>query len=100
MVLINKERMYEIIRKPIVTEKSTMLSSHNQVVFEVSIDAEKAEIKNAIESLFKVNVKSVKTLIQDGKVKVFKGKVGKRKKIKKAVVVLKEGQTIDLSTGV
>ncbi len=100
MVLINKERMYEIIRKPIVTEKSTMLSSHNQVVFEVSIDAEKNEIKNAVESLFKVKVKSIKTLIKDGKVKVFKGKIGKRKKIKKAIVVLQSGQTIDLSTGV
>lgn len=100
MVVSNKERLYEVIRRPIVTEKTTSLSSNNQVVFEVSMDSEKAQIKEAIEFIFKVSVKNVKTLIQDGKVKVFRGKLGKRKKIKKAIVTLNEGQTIDLSAGV
>jgi large subunit ribosomal protein L23 len=100
MVVSNKERLYEVIRRPIITEKTTSLSSNNQVVFEVSMDSEKAQIKEAIEFIFKVSVKNVKTLIQNGKVKVFRGKLGKRKKIKKAIVTLNEGQTIDLSAGV
>lgn len=100
MVESNKERLYEVIRRPIITEKTTSLSANNQVVFEVSMDSEKPQIKEAIEFIFKVSVKNVKTLIQDGKVKLFRGKIGKRKKIKKAIVTLKEGQTIDLSAGV
>ncbi|MFL1780798.1 50S ribosomal protein L23 [Candidatus Hepatincolaceae symbiont of Richtersius coronifer] len=96
----NKERLYEIIRRPLITEKSTLLSSNNQIVFEVSKCTNKAEIKTAIEFLFKVNVKNVATLNQKGKIKIFKGKSGKRKDVKKAIVTLKEGQTLDLAAGV
>ena len=97
---ISKERMYEIIRSPIVTEKATFVSEHNQVVFQVSIDSNKKEIKEAIETLFKVKVKSVNTLRQSGKVKRFKGTIGKRPEVKKAFITLEEGSTIDVSTGI
>ncbi len=91
--------MYDIIRKPIVTEKSTNASEYGAVVFEVNIKSTKFEIKKAIEELFKVQVKAVNTVISKGKVKRFKGKLGKRKNIKKAYVMLEEGNTIDVTTG-
>ncbi len=97
---ISKERMYEIIRSPIVTEKSTFVSEHNQVVFHVAINSNKVEIKQAIEGLFKVKVKSVNTLRQNGKVKRFKGTTGKRPEVKKAFITLEEGNTIDVTTGI
>ena len=99
-IVVNKERIYEVLRRPLVTEKSTLLSANNQVVFEVSKDATKAEIKASVETLFKVIVESVATLNQLGKTKVFKGRKGKRKDYKKAIVTLKRGETIDLSSGV
>ena len=94
-----KAELYDIIRKPIVTEKATMASEKNAVVFEVAIDANKPQIKEAIEALFGVKVKAVNTTITKGKVKRFRGRLGKRKDIKKAYVRLEEGNTIDVSTG-
>lgn len=90
---------YDIIRNPVVTEKSTLASEANQVVFDVAIDASKPEIKQAVEDLFSVKVKAVNTLVRKGKVKRFRGVTGRRKDVKKAVVTLVEGQTIDISTG-
>lgn len=95
-----KERIYEIIRNPVVTEKTTMLSEFNQVTFRVPLDASKPEIKVAVEELFKVKVTSVNTLRKRGKVKAFRGSMGRQKETKKAIVTLAEGQSIDISTGV
>lgn len=94
-----KAELYDIIRKPVVTEKATMASENNAVVFEVAIDANKPQIKEAIEALFGVKVKAVNTTITKGKVKRFRGRLGKRKDVKKAYVRLEEGNTIDISTG-
>ena len=95
----SKAEQYDVIRKPIITEKATMASESNAVVFEVAIEANKPQIKEAVESLFNVKVKAVNTSITKGKVKRFKGQLGKRKDIKKAYVTLEEGNTIDVSTG-
>ncbi|WP_193139759.1 MULTISPECIES: 50S ribosomal protein L23 [unclassified Meridianimarinicoccus] len=94
-----KAELYDVIRKPIVTEKATMASEANAVVFEVAIDANKPMIKEAVETLFNVKVKAVNTTITKGKVKRFRGMLGKRKDVKKAYVTLEEGNTIDVSTG-
>lgn len=99
-VTVSKERMYDLIRSPVITEKATMGSEHNQVTFRVPLDATKPEIKAAIEGVFNVKVKAVNTLRQLGKVKRFKGRIGKRVDIKKAMVTLAEGHSIDVSTGV
>ena len=96
----SNERIYEVIRSPLVSEKSTFISQFNYYVFKVSPNSNKLEIKNAIESLFKVEVKSVNTLNQKGKKKRFRGKVGVRAGIKKAFVKLAEGQTIDTTVEV
>ena len=90
---------YDVIRKPIITEKSTMASEHGAVVFEVAIAATKPQIKEAVEGLFGVKVKAVNTTITKGKVKRFRGQLGKRKDVKKAYVTLEEGNTIDVTTG-
>lgn len=90
---------YDIIRNPVVTEKSTMASEHGQVVFDVAIDATKPEIKAAVEALFEVKVKAVNTIVRKGKVKRFRNMLGTRNDVKKAVVTLVDGQTIDISTG-
>ena len=94
-----KAEHYDVIRKPLITEKSTMASEANAVVFEVDISAAKPQIKEAVESLFGVKVKAVNTSITKGKVKRFRGRLGKRKDVKKAYVTLEEGNTIDVSTG-
>ena len=94
-----KAEQYDVIRKPIITEKSTMASEHGAVVFEVAIAATKPEIKEAVEGLFGVKVKAVNTTITKGKVKRFRGQLGKRKNTKKAYVTLEEGNTIDVTTG-
>ena len=98
-VKISRERMYDVVRKPIITEKSTMASEHGQVAFQVAIDATKPEIKAAVEGLFGVKVKAVNTTITKGKTKRFRGKLGTRKATKKAYVTLEEGNTIDVTTG-
>ena len=92
---ISLERAYNIIRKPITTEKSTNLQQFNQYSFVVSKDSNSLEIKSAIEKIFKVKVSKVNTSITRGKVKSFKGNIGYRKDTKKAIVTLKEGNTID-----
>ncbi len=99
-MIVSKERMYEIVRAPVVTEKATLLSEFNQVSFRVPLDASKPEIKAAIEDLFKVKVKAVNTLRQRGKTKLFRGQIGKRVDTKKAIVTLVEGHSIDITTGV
>jgi large subunit ribosomal protein L23 len=85
---------------PVITEKATTLSEQNKVVFRVRSDATKPQIKEAVEKLFDVKVKSVNTLVTKGKVKLFRGVRGQRSDVKKAVVTLEEGQTIDVTTGV
>ena len=94
-----KPEHYDVIRKPIITEKATGASEQNAVVFEVAIEANKPQIKEAVESLFGVKVKAVNTTITKGKSKRFKGQIGRRKDVKKAYVTLEEGNTIDVSTG-
>ena len=91
------ERAYEIIKKPVTTEKSTNLQQFNQYTFEVLKNSTSIEIKNAIESIFKVKVNKINTSIKRGKGKTFKGQYGFRKDIKKAIVTLEEGNTIDAS---
>jgi large subunit ribosomal protein L23 len=97
---MNRLAMYDVILAPVVTEKSTRVSEHNQVVFKVKKDATKPEIKAAVEGLFGVKVKGVNTLVQKGKTKRFKGRVGHRSDVKKAIVTLAEGQSIDVTTGI
>lgn len=90
---------YDVIRKPLITEKATMASEHGAVVFEVAMDANKPSIKEAVETLFGVKVKSVNTAVTKGKVKRFRGQPGRRRDVKKAYVTLEEGNTIDVTTG-
>jgi large subunit ribosomal protein L23 len=92
-------RLYDVIVSPVVTEKATSASEHNQVVFKVRKDATKPQIKAAVEKIFGVKVKSVNTLTRMGKIKRFKGTVGQQSDVKKAVVTLIEGETIDITTG-
>lgn len=94
------EWMYNIIRKPHVTEKATLGSEYGQVTFQVSKDATKPQIKAAVETLYGVKVTAVNTLIQKGKTKRFRGMMGRRSDMKKAVVTLGEGEMIDTGTGV
>ena len=90
---------YDLIRKPVITEKATMASENGAVVFEVAMDANKPQIKAAVEELFGVKVKAVNTTITKGKQKRFRGQLGRRKDVKKAYVTLEEGNTIDVTTG-
>jgi large subunit ribosomal protein L23 len=99
-VKLSPARMYDLVKRPVVTEKSTMASENNQVVFEVPLDAAKPEIKVAVETLFKVKVSAVNTLRSKGKVKRFRGIMGTRPDTKKAYVTLAEGHSIDVTTGV
>jgi large subunit ribosomal protein L23 len=92
-------RHYDVIVSPVITEKSTLLSESNQVVFKVAPKATKPEIKAAVEALFGVKVTGVNTLVRKGKVKRFKGTKGRQSDVKKAVVTLADGQSIDVSTG-
>ena len=92
-------RHYDTILAPVITEKATLLSDHNKVVFKVAKDATKDEIAAAVEELFKVKVTKVNTLIQKGKTKRFRGHKGQRSDVKKAIVTLQEGQSIDITTG-
>ena len=99
-VVISKERMYDIIRAPVITEKATMGSEFNQVTFKVPLDAVKPEIKAAVEGVFGVKVKAVNTMVVKGKIKRFRGRLGVRSDVKKAVITLVEGHSIDVTTGV
>ena len=93
------DRNYKIIKSPLITEKTTMVAENNTYTFEVLKDANKVEVKNAIEAIFNVKVEKVNILNQAGKTKRFKGLPGKRKDVKKAYVRLQEGQTLDLTAG-
>ncbi|MEM8697586.1 MAG: 50S ribosomal protein L23 [Pseudomonadota bacterium] len=97
--MTEKAALYDVIRKPLVTEKTTMAGQENAVVFEVAPDANKPLIKEAVETLFGVKVKAVNTSITKGKVKRFRGRSGKRKDVKKAYVTLEQGSFIDVTTG-
>jgi large subunit ribosomal protein L23 len=92
-------RHYDTILSPVITEKATLLSDHNKVVFRVDLNSTKEDIATAVEELFKVKVVKVNTLIQKGKTKRFRGRKGRRSDIKKAIVTLEEGQSIDITTG-
>jgi large subunit ribosomal protein L23 len=91
---------FDIILSPVVTEKASLVTEQNQVVFKVAMTASKPQIKAAVEELFKVKVTDVNTLRQKGKVKRFRGQLGRRSDVKKAVVTLAEGSSIDITTGI
>ena len=92
-------RLYDVIRSPVITEKATYASEHNKVVFNVAKDASKADVKKAVETLFQVKVTAVNTLVRKGKVKRFRGTTGRQSDVKKAIVTLAEGHSIDVTTG-
>jgi len=96
---MSKFSNYDVIRNPVVTEKSTMASENGQVVFDVAIDATKSQIKEAVEALFSVKVKAVNTLVRKGKQRRFKGQLAMLSDVKKAYVTLEEGQRLDVTTG-
>ena len=90
---------YELITSPVITEKTTNGSEYNQVTFKVPMDATKPQIREAVETLFKVKVTAVNTLVVKGKTKRFRGRIGHRSDVKKAIVTLAEGSRIDVTTG-
>ena len=96
---ITDPRLYDVIVSPVITEKATVASEQNKVVFKVSGKATKPQIKEAVEKLFDVKVKSVNTLVRKGKTKVFRGQFGSQSDIKRAIVTLEEGHRIDVTTG-
>ena len=93
-------KYYDIVLSPVITEKATLGSEHNQITFKVALSATKPEIKAAVEGLFDVKVKAVNTLRQQGKIKRFRGIRGQRAEFKKAMITLEEGSSIDVTTGV
>ena len=97
---ISQNKAYQIILNPLITEKSTQQSEFNKMVFSVPVNATKLEVKSSIEKIFAVKVKTVNTILLKGKVKKFKGVLGRRSNTKKAIVTLAPGNTIDLSVGV
>src|SRR3989338_399358 len=97
---IGKERLYHVVRKPLLTEKSTKASEQNKVIMNVALDATKPEIKKAVEDIFKVKVEAVNTLRVKGKTKRFRGIAGQRNDQKKAVITLAEGSSIDIGSGI
>jgi large subunit ribosomal protein L23 len=96
---MRQEELYDIIVAPVITEKSTLASENNQVVFKVARHATKPQVKEAVERLFNVKVKAVNTLNRKGKLKRFRGIKGRQNHIKKAIVTLSEGSSIDITTG-
>lgn len=96
---VSAERMYDLIVAPVITEKSTNASEFNKVTFRVPLSATKPEIKAAVEGLFNVKVTAVNTMINLGKTKRFRGRIGYRSDFKKAIVTLAEGQSIDIAAG-
>ena len=97
---ISQNKAYQIILNPLVTEKSTQQSEFNKMVFSVPVSATKLDVKLSIEKIFSVKVSAVNTILLKGKVKRFKGILGKRNNMKKAIVTLEKGNTIDLTAGV
>ena len=96
---MKKRDAHDVIRAPVITEKSTLVSEYNQVMFKVARDASKAEIKAAVEELFRVKVKTVNTQVRKGKMKVFKNIRARLSDSKRAIVTLEEGHSIDVTTG-
>jgi large subunit ribosomal protein L23 len=96
---MKEAELYDVILSPVITEKATMASEHNQVVFKVRKTATKPQIQEAVERLFNVKVKAVNTLNRQGKLKRFRGFMGKQNDMKKAIVTLEEGHSIDVTTG-
>lgn len=92
--------VYDVIERPVITEKATLVQEHNQVTFRVRMTATKPEIRSAVEELFGVKVKAVNTIRQQGKTKRWRGRPGRRSDYKKAIVTLEEGHSIDVTTGV
>jgi large subunit ribosomal protein L23 len=97
---LTREAMYDIVLAPVITEKASMMSEHNQVTFRVPLDADKRSVKAAIEGLFKVKVTAVNTIRVKGKTKRVRGRPGQRSDYKKAIVTLAEGSKIDVTTGI
>jgi large subunit ribosomal protein L23 len=97
---LTRQQMYDVIRAPVITEKATAASEHNQVIFRVALEATKREVKAAVEGLFDVKVQAVNTIRMQGKTKRHRGRIGQRSDYKKAVVTLAEGSRIDITTGV
>jgi large subunit ribosomal protein L23 len=97
---LTRQQMYDIVRAPVITEKATNVSEHNQVMFRVALNATKREVKAAVEGLFNVKVTAVNTIRVMGKMKRFRGRLGQRSDYKKAIVTLAEGQRIDVTTGI
>ena len=97
---LTRQQMYDIVRGPVITEKATNVSEHNQVIFRVPLTATKREVKAVVEGLFRVNVTAVNTIRVMGKLKRVRGRPGRRSDYKKAVVTLREGQRIDVTTGI
>ena len=97
---LTRDQMYDLVRHPVITEKATMISEHNQVTFRVPLDADKRSVKAAVEGLFKVKVAAVNTVRVKGKRKISRGRRGERSDYKKAIVTLAEGSKIDVTTGV
>lgn len=98
--LIDNIRLYDVIERPLITEKSTIAAEQNKVVFAINPTANKKDVKAAVEALFSVKVEKVNTIKTKGKVKKFRGRTGQRSDVRKAIVTLKEGQTIDLAAGI
>jgi large subunit ribosomal protein L23 len=97
---LTREQMYDIVLSPVITEKATTISEHNQVTFRVPLTADKRSVKVAVEGLFNVKVTAVNTIRVKGKVKRFRGRLGERSDYKKAIITLAEGSKIDITTGV
>jgi len=100
MPQLSRQEMYDIIRSPLITEKATAASEHNQVIFKVPVTATKREVKAAVEGLFSVKVEAVNTIRMQGKFKRVRGRPGFRSDFKKAIVSLAEGSRIDVTTGI
>lgn len=96
---MNEADLYDVVLAPVITEKATMASEHNQVIFRVRLNATKPQIREAVERLFNVKVKAVNTLNRTGKKKRFRGIPGKQRDMKKAIVTLEDGHSIDVTTG-
>lgn len=94
-----KPQNYDTLVAPVITEKSTLVAEDNKIIFRVRMEATKPEIKKAVESLFKVDVTKVNTILVKGKTKRFRGMLGRRSDYKKAIVTLKDGQSVDITTG-
>ncbi|WP_459696022.1 50S ribosomal protein L23 [Acidisoma sp. C75] len=97
---MSREAIYDVIRSPVITEKATVLTERSQVSFRVAIGATKPEIKTAVETLFGVKVLAVNTMVTKGKTKRFRGRPGQRADVKKAIVQLADGQSIDFTTSI